>query len=123
LYRGRAIAGLGGGANGSVFLTASGGVTPIDSAGGWAQLKFKPLQKLEWNAAFGEDHAFLSGTRSFPAGFFEMPVRRNESGMFNVIYQPRSSLVFSLEYRRLRTVRPAGPSTADHVNLAAGIIF
>ena len=118
LYRGRAMAGLGGGANGSVAFTSAAAAIPIDSAGGWTQLKFKPLAHLEWNAAIGEDHGFFSRARAV-----EIPVRRNASGMINVIYQPRSSLVFSLEYRRLRTVRASGPATADHINLAAGILF
>src|SRR5690242_9179522 len=118
LYRGRAMAGLGGGANGSVAFAGTANVIPIDSAGGWTQLKFKPLAHLEWNAAIGQDHGFFSRAR---AG--EIPVRRNASGMVNVIYQPRSSLVFSLEYRRLRTVRAGGPATADHINLGAGILF
>jgi hypothetical protein len=122
MYRGRAIAGLGGGANGSVLLSGPAVVAPIDSVGGWAQLKFKPASKIEFNGVYGQDHAFLSGMR-LPLGIPEIPVRRNEAGMVNVIYQPRSSLVFSIEYRRLRTVRPSGPATADHLNLAAGILF
>jgi hypothetical protein len=123
LFRGRAIAGLGGGANGSVLVTGSANVTPIDSAGGWTQLKFKPLQSIELNTAFGMDHAFLSGMRRFEAVVPAVPIRLNQSGMLNVIYQARSNLLFSLEYRRLRTVRPSGPSTAHHFNVAAGIIF
>src|SRR5690349_446734 len=104
VYRGRAIAGLGGGANGSVLFINPASVTPIDSAGGWIQLKFKPAPKVELNGAWGGDHAFLSESWR---PLFEPPVRRNESGMLKVIYQPRSNLVFSVEYRRIHTVRPS----------------
>jgi len=126
LYRGRAIGGLGAGANGSVLLIGSADlaqstVLPLDSAGGWVQLKFKPVQKLELNSAFGEDLAFLSGAQQIPAGLSGL-VRRNSGGMLNFIFQPRSNLLFSVEYRRLRTVR-LSPVTADHVSLAAGILF
>jgi len=126
LYRGRAIGGLGAGANASVLFTGSADlaqstVLPLDSAGGWLQLKFKPAGKIEFNSAFGEDHAFLSGARQFPVGLSGL-VRRNAGGMLNVIFQPRSNLLFSVEYRRLRTVR-LSPVTADHVSLAAGILF
>lgn len=122
-YRGRAIGGLGGGPNGSILQTGLTRVTPIDSAGGWLQLKFTPAPKIELNGVFGEDHAFLSRFVLVPGSLPALPVNRNASGMFNVIYHPRSNLVLSAEYRRLRTVRPSGPATADHVNLAAGIIF
>jgi hypothetical protein len=126
LYRGRAIGGLGAGANRSVLFTGSADIAqstvlPLDSAGGWLQLKFKPAEKIEINSSFGEDHAFLSGMRRFPVGLSDL-VRRNAGGILNVIFQPRSNLLFSVEYRRLRTVRPS-PVTADHVSLAAGILF
>jgi len=121
LYRGRAIGGLGGGPNGSVLFLSSSEVVPLESAGGWSQLKFKPASKVELNSAFGMDHAFLSGLpfSSAPAD----TVRRNLSGMFNVIIQPRSNLSFSAEYRWLRTVRLAEPASAGQVNLGAGIRF
>jgi hypothetical protein len=106
-YRGRSIAGLGGGPNASVT-----DFRPLDSAGGWVQLKFKPVARVELNSAFGLDH-----------GFRPAPIRSNTTRMFNVIYQPRSSLLFSLEYRRMRTVISSEPLTADHINLAAGVVF
>jgi hypothetical protein len=125
VYRGRAIGGLGAGENGSVLFIGEAGladttVLPLDSMGGWAQLKFKATPKMELNAAFGEDFAFLSG-RQIPTGVADL-VRRNVGGMFNVIFQPRSNLLFSVEYKRLRTVR-ISPVTADHVSVAAGILF
>ena len=122
-YRGRAIGGLGGGANPSVLDTGVGSLVPVDSAGGWLQLKFVPVPKIEFNGVFGEDHGFLSRKSLLPLSAPSVPIARNESGMMNFIYRPRSILAFSVEYRRLRTVRPTGPATADHVALAAGISF
>lgn len=121
LYRGRAIAGLGGGASGSLLLSPDR-VLPLESAGGWSQLKFKPLERIEFNTAFGEDYPFRRDlSRSF-AGVSQ--VSRNASGFFNVIYQPRSNLLFSVEYRRLWTSRFfESKQTADHVSAGAGVIF
>src|ERR1700732_357228 len=59
-YRGRAIAGLGGGIGQSVLLNGSF-VAPttafraLASMGGWAQLKFKPGSHIEFNGAIGLD--------------------------------------------------------------------
>jgi hypothetical protein len=42
----------------------------------------------------------------------------------NVIYRPRSSLLFSAEYRRVQTYRlDTEKQSADQVNLAMGILF
>ena len=122
MYRGRAIGGLGGGSNPSVVTNFGSLLKPIDSAGGWLQLKVVPVSRLEFNAAFGEDHAFYS--TKIAAGLFpDVPVIRNAAGMWNVIYRPRSSLALSLEYRHLRTVRSSGVATADHIGVAAGVSF
>ena len=128
LYRGRGIAGLGAGATGSVLFIGlpdapNTYALVLNSAGGWSQLKFKPVPKTEFNAAFGED-------RPFPYRFSQLqlvhgsPITRNASGFLNVIYQARSNLLFSVEYRRLWTSR-FGDSTkkAGQVGLGAGIIF
>lgn len=130
-YTGRAIAGLGGGIAPSVLFDglpsfANTAALSFTSIGGWSQLKFKPLEKVEFNTAFGEDVPLLSrlGPFLFSQGANGPFVRRNAAGFTNVIYQPRSNLVLSLEYRRLWTSRFFDPlATANHVNLAAGIIF
>ena len=111
------MAGLGGSAAGSVILDTAGLVrAPVDSAGGWTQLKIRPVMKIEANAAFGEDYSFARN--------MAVPVRRNASGFLNIIYQPRSNLVFSVEYRRLWTSRFQDPTVrTGHVNLGAGVLF
>ena len=40
-------------------------VRPLNSVGGWAQLKYQPLPKLEFNAAFGQDNPFTADIRYF----------------------------------------------------------
>ena len=131
LYRGRAMAGLGGGLSSSVLLNGAldspaTSVLPTDTAGGWTQLKFKPLQKIEFNGAFGGDFPFSNPRRT---GYFAIAGEgsqpfRNTSGMANVIVQPRTNLLFSLEYRKLWTSPFDAPQRrASHISLGAGILF
>ncbi|HYL73799.1 MAG TPA: hypothetical protein VEU96_06315 [Bryobacteraceae bacterium] len=130
-YRGRAIGGLGAGASGSVLfrgvpLLSTSSVLALNSAGGWAQFKFKPMERIEFNAAFGEDYPFRQGLRPLllSRSIEGSPASRNASGFLNVIYQPRSNLLFSIEYRRLWTSSFYDPKqTADHVSISSGIVF
>ncbi len=131
-YRGRAIGGLGGAlgrsvvADGSIY-SASTEIQPLNATGGWAQLKFRQTDKLEWNGAFGQDNTFaadLHGYPYVPDGYLYPSVARNRGSMFNFIYRPRSDLVFSVEYLHLRTFMIQGTSqTADHVDVGMGILF
>jgi len=127
LYRGRAIAGLGGGATGSVIFAGPPAVAstphiPVESLGGWSQLKFQPVQRLQFNTAFGKDASL--GTRFRTLAEASGLVHRNASAFVNVIFQARSNLLFSVEYRRLWTSRYWQPLTvADSIGLAAGILF
>jgi hypothetical protein len=127
-YRGRAIGGLGGGVSGSVILTGlpslqTSSALPIESVGGWSQLKFKPRESIQFNAALGGDYPFHSSVKGLSIEQ-QTPVSRNTSGFFNAIYQPRSNLLFSVEYRRLWTSGFDGSKrVADHVSLSSGIVF
>lgn len=130
-YRGRAVGGIGGGIGQSVLR--SGAVSDpatiikgLESMGGWAQLKFKPEAKLEFNGAFGQDNPFASQLRQFPfaGSYFDSPLARNRSAFINFIYQLRSDVLFSLEYRRLRTIEVEGDSyEANHINFSLGYVF
>ena len=132
-YRGRGLGGLGGGIGRSAVL--NGPVTDpatqvrgLQTIGGWAQLKFRQTEKLEWNGAFGQDNAFASDLRVFPflppQNYFDPSIARNRSAFVNFIYRPRSDLLFSLEYRRLRTSVLQGDSeTAGQINLSMGVLF
>ncbi len=125
-YRGRAIGGLGGGVGRSVLFSAdSSQLRALNSVGGWSQLKIAATSKLEFNGAFGVDNPFAGDVRGFPVSpGFPAPLLQNRSSLVNVVYRPRSDLLFSGEYRHLRTFDiDAGSPTADQVNLMMGILF
>jgi hypothetical protein len=130
-YRGRGIGGFGAGFgrnavwSGSLF-DASTIVRGLDVTGGWAQLKFRPAQKYEFNGVFGQDSSQASEVRRFPNSqtYFDPALVGDRSWMANVLYHPRSDLLLSVEYRRLRTFSLRGASeNANHVNLAIGVLF
>jgi hypothetical protein len=131
-YRGRAIGGLGAAEGRSIALTGDPAnpqsvIRPLDSTGGWAQLKFIPTPKLEFNGAFGEDFSIPPSLGLSAQGYALNPfssIARNQSGFVNSIYHVRSNLLFSLEVRRLRTanVQP-GVATANQVTLSAATLF
>ncbi len=130
-YRGRGIGGLGAGFgrsavwSGSLFDPTTI-VRGLDATGGWAQLKVKPAQKYEFNAVFGQDSSQASEVRRFPntQTYFDPTLVGNRSWTANLLYHPRSDLLFSVEYRRLRTFSLTGASeNANHINLAVGVLF
>ena len=129
-YRGRAVAGLGGGI-GQDILFAGSFVNPattfkgLDSMGGWAQLKFKPRSNFEINGALGLDNPFAGELRSYSSNpYLRGSYTRNLSPLVNFIYQVRSDVLFSTEYRRLHTaVLDSGSNSANHINLSLGYIF
>jgi len=131
-YRGRAVGGLGGGIGQSVLWTGAlydpaTEVSPLNSIGGWAQLKFKATSKLQFNGAFGMDNPYASDLREYggdPASNYPSPLSKNQSALVNFLYQPRSDIVFSVEYRRLKTfILDSNASTANVVNFSLGYIF
>ena len=49
---------------------------------------------------------------------------KNLSPFINFIYQPRSDVVFSTEYRHLKTfILDSNPNSANLINFAIGYIF
>lgn len=133
LYRGRAIGGLGGGLGNSVLLTGpltdpATRVRPLNATGGWAQIKFRQTEKLEWNGAAGQDNPDARDLRFFPGAqtnsYYDSSLARNRSAFVNFIYRPKSDVLFSVEYRRMRTFMLQGTSLkADHVNVSMGVAF
>ena len=131
LYRGRAVGGLGGGIGQSVIYSGdprdpATQVRGLNSAGGWSQLKFKPIPKLEFNGAFGLDNPFAQDLQAFPQGVtvYGTALDQNRSALLNFILRPRSNLLFSAEYRHLRTLQTYGNAyTADQFNLMMGVLF
>ena len=134
-YRGRAIGGLGAAEGRSVLFSGDPTlpqtlVRGLHTTGGWAQLKFAPLERVEFNAAFGEDLPSSADLTRFAQPLtntyvdLDTAIGRNESAFFNSIYHLRSNLLLSAEYRRIRTpeVYPSLP-TVNQVSFGAAVLF
>ena len=129
-YRGQSVAGLGGGIGQSILMNGTFGsagtmVRGLDSMGGWAQLKFKVKSNFEINGAFGMDNPFADELREFTAvSLYSGTYTRNQTSLVNFIYQIRSDILFSTEYRYLNTTMLDSRSiSASHINLSLGYIF
>ncbi len=131
LYRGRGLGGLGGGIGRSALFSgdpalASTEVRGLNSVGGWAQLKYRPSNKLEFNAAFGMDNPYAIDLKYFlyARAYGDPTLARNQGSFVNMIYRPRSDLLFSAEYRHLTTYTITnGGNRAGHLNLMMGVLF
>ena len=129
-YRGRALGHLGAAQGRSVIFSGpesdpASTMIGVNAIGGWAQLKFKASDSVDFHAAHGEDHPYRSDLLRFiPPGSSNSVISGNRTEMFNVIYRPRTDLLFSFEYRRFRTSRSDDTRlTADHFNLGVGVLF
>jgi hypothetical protein len=129
-YRGKAVAGFGGGIGQSALFTGSfidpaTKITGLDSMGGWAQLKFKPRTNFEINGAIGIDNPFAHELRSFTANpIYLGAYTRNLSPLVNFIYPVRSDILFSTEFRRLQTtILDFGSNKANLITFSLGYIF
>jgi regulator of replication initiation timing len=130
-YRGRAAGGLGGAVGQSVlwngnFNSAGTELQGLDSAGGWVQLKFRPTPKFEINGAFGDDSPDADELREYHGNpsYLGFLISRNLSPFVNLIYEPRSNVVFSTEYRRLQTyILDSDTRTANLITISLGYIF
>jgi hypothetical protein len=130
-YRGRATGGLGGGIGQSVLWKGdlANPVTELyglESMGGWAQLKYKATAKLQFNGAFGQDNPFAGELRRFGANqtYYPSPLSKNQSAMGNFLYQPKSDIALSLEYRRLKTYTlDQRADGANIISMSVGYIF
>jgi hypothetical protein len=101
-------------------------VEALNTAGGWVQLKARATPKIEFNAAFGEDSPFAADLRLYPYGqaYFDPSLTRNQAEFGNVIYRPRSDLLFSAEYRHLQTYNITNDKySAGQFNLMMGVLF
>jgi uncharacterized coiled-coil protein SlyX len=130
-YRGAALGGLGGGAYkdyGFVVDTESSRYyfRPYDDVGGWAQLKEKLSERVEFNAAFGLDNVFARELRPYfvTGGTMYQNLARNRTYTGNVIFSPVAYLLFSLEFRHLESVPVVGaPAESNIIGIAAGYKF
>jgi hypothetical protein len=131
-YRGRSLGGLGGG----VYKDVLYGKDPVSGAliirgvndiGGWTQFKARFGQLVETNASVGLDNGFAGDFHSlvlpYDATATELRAR-NRMVVGNVIYRPKTYLIFSPEYRRIWTWPIYGErSTADIFTLSVGYQF
>jgi hypothetical protein len=132
-YRGQALGGLGGGGYKDYIYISDGDgdnelVRPLDDVGGWAQIKKRAGERLEFNAALGMDNAFASELRLYTnpsvGTLSYQNLARNKTFFTNVIYSPSAYLLFSLEYRRIQTSPITGAGVNGNVfGLAAGYKF
>lgn len=101
-------------------------VAGITMIGGWSQLKVKPDARNEFNIAAGSggwNSGRLRRAILFDPALGILPAR-NQMFFVNYIFKPRSDLLFSAEYRRLRTISATGPlTTAGQVGFATGFLF
>jgi uncharacterized coiled-coil protein SlyX len=131
-YRGRALGGLGGGTYRDVLtgidsVTGLTRTTGVATAGGWSQLKFIPSSTFQLNAAYGLDDAFGSNFDGFnfsPANISLLSNTKNNSVVANLIYRPKSYLILSPEYRRIKTWPYTGPANLANIfTITAGYEF
>jgi hypothetical protein len=98
----------------------------VGAIGGWSQFKFRVNSRSEFNVAAGtggHNSKALRGVTAYDASVNFIPAR-NQMLFANYIFKPRSDLLFSAEYRRLRTYELIGaPDTAGQVGLAVGFLF
>src|SRR5215469_10974844 len=130
-YRGRGIGGLGGAVGTSILYggNPSSPFTPIrglDDIGGWTELTFQLTPKLDLNAVAADDNAFAGEVRGFATdkNNFGPILGRNRGALANLVFRPKSDLVLSAEWRRLRTFPIySGSSHTNQVSLSMGILF
>ena len=94
--------------------------------GGWSQLKFRWNARHEFNVAAGTGGRNSGELRQALLSNVQPPLipARNQMLFGNYIFRPRSDLLFSAEYRRLRTYEVTGsPDSAGQFGLAVGFLF
>lgn len=129
-YRGQALGGLGGGAYkdyvAGTLLDGESYFQSLDDEGGWAQMKEKVSERLQFNEAFGMDQIFAKELKPFAGSGIQgyLNFARNRTWTANVIYSPSTYLLFSFEYRRVETAPVAGRLWNSNVyGVAAGYRF
>ena len=127
-YRGRALGGLGGGTfKDYVTDPDSGLIQGLDDVGGWSQLKARITRSLEANAGIGEDAGFSHVLREYTNPYSKdayVNLARNRTVLANIIYRPKTYLLFSAEYRNIYSWPISGRvNTAQSLGLATGYSF
>jgi hypothetical protein len=129
-YAGEALGGLGGGTFKDYVFSydpiAGYSFQNLHDYGGWAQIKERASQRLEFNAAFGTDQVPAAELRPYAGDAFAyyLNLARNLTYTGNVIYKPSAYLMFSFEYRHLQS-SPVNEysTTGDIIGIATGYRF
>ena len=130
-YRGRGIGGLGGSEGRSILfggdpMSWHSPIRGLDTVGGWTQLKLQIAPKIELNGVFALDNPYAGDVHGFAtdANNYGPILGRNRGALGNIVFRPRSDLILSAEFRRLRTFPIYTDSSfVNQVNLAMGILF
>jgi Skp family chaperone for outer membrane proteins len=127
-YRGRGVGGLGGGAFKDYAPYADDTIQRgLNAMGGWGQFKIKMTRSLEANFAVGEDNAYAIDLRGSDLETEQnnyLNLARNRTGFANVIFRPKTYLLFSAEYKNIYSWPIAGQSNSNQsLGLAAGYLF
>lgn len=113
-YRGRVLAGLGGGGIEQNFgVSATGAVfgAPLRDTGGWMQLNWQAHPTLITGGGCGIDAADVR----------DQPLRRrNESCAVHLLWRPAQPLLLGVEFRRLRTTYESRTARGNHINFSFG---
>jgi len=108
------------------YQVAAPAIEQLTTIGGWTQLKFPIDVRNEFNVGAGTGGRSSSGLGSiyYNNAYLQEFAARNQTLFVNYIFKPKSDLVFSVEYRRLRTY-PIGDdtATASQIGVAAGFLF
>lgn len=117
-FKGRALAGLGGGG-----INQNTGPTGalVRTTGGWGQVNLKPVPTITVGAGCGIDNPNDDDLRGI-TGPSQGRIR-NVVCAAHLEARPSGPLVLGLEYRRLETTYNAGAFVAHHLNAAAGFRF
>jgi hypothetical protein len=99
----------------------------ITMAGGWTELKYKLDTRNEFNFGIGtggRDSDDFREVQALDPTALSTLSPRNQMLFVNYIFRPRSDLLFSPEFRRLRTYPSSGSvAIADQIGLAAAFLF
>jgi hypothetical protein len=113
-YRGRALAGLGGGGIEQNFGAPAPGAAfgpPLRDTGGWMQLNWQAHPTLITGGGCGVDAADV---RDRPER------RRNASCAVHLLWRPAQPLLFGVEFRHLRTTYETRSASGNHINFSFG---
>lgn len=109
------------------YAVASPALEGLTTIGGWTQLKIKVNLSNEFNAGIGtggRNSGQFRSVQSLDPTALATLSPRNEMLFLNYIFRPRSDLLFSPEFRRLKTYPSSGSvAIADQIGLAAAFLF